>query len=319
MKTKKVIGIDLGGTKLATVLFNVEGRAIDKSVTPIGSKKGEEVGALIIKELESMLSKTDNEVSVGISVPGIYNSKNGNVWAPNIPGWEQYPLYEKIMTILQDKGISLSIDSDRSCYILGEYWQGNAKGCENAIFIAVGTGIGAGIIVNGTILRGISASAGAIGWMALNRPYLEEYKSYGCFESHASGEGIVRMAQKYIDEDASYDGLLKKDDKKNLNTEDVFKAYKLNDPIGERAINEAVQYWGMATANLVSIFNPEKVLLGGGVFDSASNLLSRIIKEAKHWAQPIAMKDVTIELAGLGNEAGIYGAGYLGLSNKKKK
>src|SRR5678810_995824 len=101
------------------------------------------------------------------------NSKNGTVWAPNIPGWDNYPLLEEMRKISGD--IPVSVESDRSCYILGEMWQGNAKGTGNAIFLAVGTGIGAGIVVDGNVLHGANDIVGAIGWMALHHPYKEEY------------------------------------------------------------------------------------------------------------------------------------------------
>lgn len=309
----KVIGIDLGGTKLATVLFDDKGTMIKKRFAPLDKRKGSEVGRLITSELKKMLSENDDIVSVGISVPGIYHQDTGKVWAPNIPEWDDYPLREEIDSTLKDDK-SLFIDSDRSCYILGEIWKGNAVGCKNAIFIAVGTGIGAGIMVNGEILRGIGNSAGAVGWMALDRPFQEPYSKYGCFESHASGEGIVRTAKKYLSEKADYNGVLEKSySEDSLTTRDIFSAYYEKDTIAIRVIDEAIEFWGMALANLISIFNPEKIIFGGGVFDAAGDFIDDIREEAKRWAQPIGFEQVSVELAALGNEAGIYGAGYLAL------
>src|SRR5690606_7336356 len=117
-------------------------------------------------------------------------NKSGTVWAPNIPGWEDYPLKAELEAVLNR--IPVSIDSDRACYILGEYWKGAAQNCEDAIFLAVGTGIGAGILADGRILRGAGDIAGAIGWMALDHPYQEKYIPCGCFEYQASGDGVAR-------------------------------------------------------------------------------------------------------------------------------
>lgn len=315
----KVIGIDLGGTKLATVLFDVQGNMIHKQLASLDNRKGSEVGLLITSELKKMLSEHKNVVSVGVSVPGIYHQETGEVWAPNIPDWEEYPLRDELTSLLEGDDISVVIDSDRSCYILGEIWKGNAVGCKNAIFIAVGTGIGAGIMANGQILQGIGNSAGAVGWMALDRPHRQPYTKYGCFESHASGEGLVRMAKKYLSETPDYEGVLKEYATKNsLTTRDIFNAYYEKDPIAERVIHEAIDFWGMAVSNLISIFNPDKVLFGGGVFDAAAVFLDDIKNEAKYWAQPIAFKQASIELAALGNEAGIYGAGYLAILENNK-
>src|SRR5690606_32241239 len=100
---------------------------------------------------------------------------SGKVWVPNIPGWTEYPLYQELSEIINDASMHIHIDNDRACSLLGELWMGKAKECKDAIFLAVGTGIGAGILVNGQILNGASGAAGAIGWMALNRPFMPEY------------------------------------------------------------------------------------------------------------------------------------------------
>lgn len=308
-----LIAIDVGGTKIAGALFSKEGYLIEKIVDSVDDRKGKEVGDLICLQIKKLVNKNRTVEAIGLSIPGIYFSENGTVWAPNIAGWKSYPLKNHIQQEI--KNIPVTIDSDRSCYILGEVWKGNAKGCKNAIFLAVGTGIGAGILVNGRVLYGTGNIAGAVGWMGLNRPHRTEYSQYGCFEYHASGEGLVRVAQDFLDENLSYDGNLRKIDPNKLTTRDIFTAFEKDDPIASQVIHEAVEFWGMATANLVSIINPEKIIFGGGVFDTAASLLDRIKEEAKRWAQPIAVKQVSIDISGLGSEAGIYGAAYLALTS----
>jgi glucokinase len=214
--------------------------------------------------------------------------------------------------------IPVQIESDRSCYILGEVWKGDAQECKDAIFIAVGTGIGAGIMVDGQVLRGQGGIAGAIGWMGLDRPFQPDYSKYGCFEYHASGDGLARIARKYIDEKPAYQGFLSSKSQEGITSRDVFAAYKQDDSIANRVIQKAVEYCGMAAANLISIFNPEKIIFGGGVFDAAAPLLNQIKTEAKKWAQPLAFKEVTIELARLGSDAGLFGAAYLAMSARNE-
>ena len=237
--------------------------------------------------------------AIGVSVPGISYSKTGKVWAPNIPGWEDYPLRREIRSAVQDQTIRIAIDSDRACYILGETWRGGAKGCRNAIFLAVGTGIGAGILMDGRILRGAHDIAGAIGWLALNRPFQRKYVGCGCFEYHASGAGLAKVANEL--------------GHKELTARDTFAAYDRCDPLARRVIAQAVEFWGMAVANLVSLFNPEKIIFGGGVFGPGAKLLGDIYAEAKKWAQPISIKQVKLQPSKLGGDAGLYGAGYLAL------
>ncbi len=182
-----VIGIDLGGTKLACAVFTEDGGMGTKSTVLLEGRTGHDVGALITSKVgELMRGSRDRVTAVGVSVPGISYSEKGTVWAPNIPGWTDYPLRDEIRASIGDTSIDIAIESDRACCILGETWNGAASGCRNAVFLAVGTGIGAGILVDGVILRGASDIAGCIGWMALDRPYRDEYIQCGCFEYYAS-------------------------------------------------------------------------------------------------------------------------------------
>src|SRR5207253_4376371 len=117
--------------------------------------------------------------------------------------------------------IPVVIDSDRACYISGEVWQGNAKGCHDAIFLSVGTGIGAGILVNGNILRGAHNVGGAIGWMALNRPHENKYLDCGCFEYYTSGEGIATRAWELVNQRKDYGGELLNKKTEKLLAQDI--------------------------------------------------------------------------------------------------
>lgn len=310
-----VIALDLGGTKLATALFDETGAMSHQQVQPLEKRQGKAVGRLITDQIEQLLTKaTPQHIeinAIGISIPGIYYSKTGEVWAPNIPGWTEYPLLDQIKAMPQMRSIQVKMDSDRACYILGETWQGAARGCRNAIFLAIGTGIGAGILVDGQILRGQGDIAGAVGWMALDRSFQEVYRNCGCFEYHASGEGLVRVARSLITKDKNYSGLLRQKSIDQITSHDIFAAYQHADPIATTVLNEAIAYWGMAVANLVSIFNPEKIIFGGGVFGPAAQFLDQIKHEAERWAQPISMKQVALEISTLGGNAGLIGAGRL--------
>ena len=315
-KKKNVgLGIDLGGTKIAAALFSSNGMISPKEVVYLENRVGNQVAEQIIEIIHFFWKWADkNELrisAIGIAVPGIYYSKTGRVWAPNVPGWEDYPLLEELSNIFND--ISIKIDSDRACYILGETWKGSSIGCKDAIFLAVGTGIGAGILIDGQVLRGANDIAGAIGWMTLTSPYLSEYKHYGCFEYHASGEGLSRMAEKYSENNTD---LFKDADQltgNQITSMNIFDAYRKDHSTAIKVIRESIEFWGKASANLVSLFNPEKIIFGGGVFGPAIQFLDEIYMEAKKWAQPISINKVKFEPSKFGGEAGLYGAGYLSL------
>jgi len=309
-----VLAIDLGGTKLSCAVFTGEGTILHKETTALNNSTGKEVGQLITSSIKKLFSAQKDEGniinSIGIAVPGISHKKSGTVWAPNISGWKNYPLLQEVKEISNE--IPVSIDSDRACYILGESWKGNAKGCSDAIYLAVGTGIGAGILVNGSVLHGAYDIAGAIGWMALDRPFEDKYISCGCFEYHASGEGLTKVAREIIQSNNRTSELSKL---VAITARDIFSAYEKNDAVAIAVIKQAIEFWGMAIANLVSLFNPEKIILGGGVFGPAIKFISGIREEASKWAQPVSMQQVSIEASALGSDAGLYGAALVALQN----
>lgn len=311
-----VLAFDLGGTKLAAAMFTQEGDIVFASATPLGERTGRDVGQLVLDEADLLLQKAAEEnqqvTAIGICVPGIAYAQTGNVWAPNIPGWKDYPLGKQLKEKFEPLTISAFIDSDRACSILGEVWKGNARGCRDAVFLTVGTGIGAGILADNRILRGAGDIAGAIGWMGLDRPYSAKYNSCGCFEYHASGEGIARVAKEWLHKQPS---VLLSVPGMEITAKDVFAAAENGDALAVSVIQNAVECWGMAVANLVSLFNPEKIIFGGGVFGPALKYMDAIAGEAKKWAQPIAMRQVMIQGSALGTEAGLYGAGKLALDS----
>jgi glucokinase len=291
-----IAAIDLGGTKVAGAVFNSTGEITHREVRPLSGATGPEVGALIL-DLVHTFSQQSRVDAIGVAVPGIYHNDTGTVWAPNIAGWDDYPLLKELRMASH---IPVAIESDRTCYILGETWHGHARGMNDAVFVAVGTGIGAGIMLAGRVLRGSQDVAGAIGWLSLSNDFHSEYQACGDFEFHASGPGIARAAGC-------------------ANAEAAFEAYARGEPVATQAIKTAVAYWGRAVANLVSLLNPQMIVFGGGVFGPGAALLDDIYAEALKWAQPISIRQVKLVASALGNDAGLYGAGAVGLEIANRK
>jgi glucokinase len=302
-------GIDLGGTKLAAAAFDDAGEILHRESVQLAGRKGAAVGKLI-SELARKLARDHACKATGVCVPGLYRSATGTVWAPNIPEWDDYPLLDELSGALSPSH-NVTIDSDRAAYILGETWRGAARGAKDAIFIAVGTGIGAGILSGGRIIRGHGDVAGAIGWLALDRPFASRFVQHGCFEDQASGPGLVRVARDLMAESVSYRGGLLQGEE--LTPDRIFSAFEKGDPIAVKVLENAFELWGMAAANLVSLFNPEMIVFGGGIFGPASQFMDRIRSHAKRWAQPIAIEQVRFVASQLGSDAGLYGAGRLAM------
>jgi glucokinase len=312
-----VIAVDLGGTKSAAALVTQEGRILARRRSLLRLRAGDEVAALIAEQCTALVADAgerglETPTSVGVAVPGIYHAQNGTVWAPNVGGWDDYPLRDTLRRAL-GPAVRVVITNDRAACILGETWRGAAAGARDAIFLAVGTGIGAGIMVDGRVVRGHADIAGAIGWLALERPFDDRWTRCGDFEYHASGPGLATVARDLIERTPAYHGSLRGLDADDLTADRIFAAHETGDAIAERVIAQAVERWGMATANLVSLFNPQTIVFGGGVFGPALRFLDAIRDEARRWAQPIAMRQVTLVPSALRGDAAVYGVARLAL------
>lgn len=367
--------VDIGGTKIASALFTREGEisavskiAIDKAG---GDAAAAQVAAVIGGLAEAARSAGGRLLAVGLCVPGIAYGGSGKVWAPNIPGWDQYPLRDKIRSDLishdiplfglaqgiassspairpkrtkraegrnapeahggdfgeisvkslsdedwteptSSKGTPLIIESDRSAYVAGEAWKGAAAGARDAVFLAVGTGIGAGIIADGRIVHGHEDIAGAVGWFGLDPAFKPEYAAMGSFEAEASGNSVARKARERLAQGApSAMRDLAGGDLAAVTAETVAAAARRGDPLAREVVAGVVTYLGMGIANIVSILNPEVIVLGGGLFQAADLFLEPARLEFRRWAQPLAARSVRIELSTLGENAGLYGCGRL--------
>lgn len=318
-----VISVDVGGTKISGGLFNRTGMAGERKKWLIGSRQGNETAELIswmVAELMKDAQATGEKItSVGLCVPGIVRLNTGTVWAPNIPGWDDFPLIGFLQENFPDAGITFFAGSDRSCQILGEAWKGAARGCANAVVIAVGTGIGAGIMSDGHVLHGHGDIAGATGWMALETPFKPEFTACGNFEYYASGNGIGARARDMLSSLPDYKGHMLTGKKiEDITAHDVFSHYPGGDPVAVAVIRKVISLWGMAAANFVSLFNPEKIVWSGGIFGPATVFLDDIYREALLWAQPVSIRQVTFVAAELGEDAGLYGAARLAMMNEKE-
>ena len=306
------IAVDLGGTKCAAALANGKGELVNHQTAMVAGSKGADVAGLIMKQIEAMLAhaalKYHQVDGIGISVPGISDRWKGTVWAPNIEGWERFPLHQYLKDHLTRHELPVIIENDRAASLLGEHWLGAAREARNAIYLAVGTGIGAGILSDGKLVRGASDIAGAIGWLALQRPFESKYRHCGNFEYYASGEGLVRAAHELAPRSGSR--LFQKGKPDGYTAEMLFDSYEKKDPVARKVIDQAIELWGMACANLVSLFNPEVIVFGGGLFGPGLGYLDRIYRESIRWAQPLAMRQVKFLPSALKGTAPLLGAVY---------
>jgi glucokinase len=292
-----VVAVDVGGTKLSSAIVDATGKTFNREKVPV--ERGG-VGACVeqiadaVRQAISTASVSQEQIrAVGVIVPGIYFANTGNVWVPNLWGHEQVPLRAELERALT---LPFVIDSDRAGYVLGEQWFGVARGLDDVVFLAVGTGIGAGIISGGRLLRGSGDIAGAVGWFALNAHWQEIYKQVGCWEAESAGPGLARRVGA-------------------ASAEEVVAAAGNGHAWARDAIQESARYLGMGIANIVSILNPQMIVLGGGLMQAADLFLEPVKHVMAEWAQPIAARQVRIETTSLGEDAGLLGAARLALGS----
>lgn len=306
-------GIDVGGTKMASALFAEDGKMSGRRKAPIATGPAEKPVrqiAGLIRGLEDRARIQGGELgAIGVCIPGVVFAGSGRVWAPNIPGWDHFPLRNRLAVKAK---IPLVLDSDRSAYVLGEQWCGAARGKKDVVFLAVGTGIGAGILSGGRLIRGSRDIAGAVGWFGLDPRFKSEYAARGCFEAEASGGSIGRKAREFLAAgEPSLMRTMVQGRTENVTAQTVVESARAGDPLARHILDTAATYLAMGVANIVSILNPEMIVLGGGLFQASDLLLEPVRREFKKWAQPLAAQKVRIELSVLGENAGLYGAAKL--------
>ncbi len=279
-----ILAADVGATKTAVALVDERGRVHQRHVLP---------SARTPRESAAQIARFSSGcTAAGIVVPGIYSPATGLAWCPNLWGADEVPLRQALRDQL---AFDVFIDSDRAGWVLGESWLGAARGLRHVVFVAIGTGIGVGILADGAVVRGASGIAGAAGWFALTPEWKDVYGTVGCWEAEAAGPGSARFA-------GLADGAA------------VVRAARCGDTAALEVLDRAARFTGMGIANLISVLDPEAVILGGGFVVGAWDLiLDRIRSEVRRWAQPIAASRCRIELTRLGEDAALLGAARLAL------
>ncbi len=289
------LAADLGGTKIRAARFDARGRLQALVETPTPAADGEAVAAAVIAVLEQL--RTPAPQGIGVCVPGLVYP-DGHVWAPNLPGWQRYPLRARIRRGLAGYDGPVLIESDRNAFIAGEVWRGRARGARDAIAVMLGTGIGAGIWSGGRLLRGRHELAGAMGWLAVDQDLRPGYRQRGCLETLAAGPALAAAARAAG---------------RNWDAPALVRRAQAGDPLARLLLAQAGAALGRGLANLVSLLNPEIIILSGGVADAAGKLLlAPAQRELRRWAQPLAARQVKLAVSRLGARAPLLGlAGML--------
>jgi len=301
------IGIDLGGTSVKYALATQAGRILKEGIRP--SYAQSDVRSILenlAAAAEEMKSFAESEglkaEVVGIGTPGNVNIETGVLMGstPNFRAWRDVGISDEMQKLT---GLPVYADNDGNLMALAEAKLGAGKGCRNLICITVGTGIGGGIILNGSLYRGSACAGAELGHAVINTEGIRcNCGSTGCLEMYASATAMIRRFTGYC----LRDGI--SPEKKEPDAAYLFDLYKKGDRQAKQAIDESMYFLGRGLASFINIFNPEMIIIGGGVAEAGDMFLNGIRKITFQYAMEKPAENVRIERALLGNRAGFLGA-----------
>ena len=317
------VGVDLGGTKIMAGVFDAQLRSVAHARLSTKATRGPSaVIERIARCIRDAVDEADLDLKqvrgVGVGAPGAVNPEEGKViFAPNLPGWKGVPLEKELGKELERP---VFIENDCNVSTLGVYHAELKGKPKSLIGIFLGTGIGGGLILNGQLYSGFNRTAGEVGHMILEVGGPKcNCGNRGCFEALAGRNAIFRRIQVAVKEGQKtvLTDMLGSD-LDDLRSGDLRKALKRGDKFVEQVIEEAAEYTGIAVANLINVFNPEVVVLGGGLIQQlADDMMAIIVETAMDNAMEGTSNGIDIVASDLGDEAGITGAAVLARMNTK--
>ena len=315
---KYVVGVDLGGTKISTALSNLNGEVISQTTVPTNANEGEiPVLTRIIESIEKVIkdgSANYEEIKgIGIGSPGPLDAEKGTIiYTPNLP----FKNFNLIEPINKKFGLPVFLDNDANVAAIGEYMFGAGRGAKNVVFFTVSTGVGGGAVLNGKIYRGHTSNALEIGHMTVapDGPRCN-CGNIGCVEATSSGTAIAKRGQEALT--SKVETSLRKYE--TITSYEVFTEAAAGDPVCVDIINNALNYLGIAVANAVSIFDPEVIIIGGGVSKAGDIVFDTVRKVVNKRCFKSMAESVKIVPAGLGTDAGVIGAVALALLETESK
>ncbi len=309
---KKVLAFDLGGTKFAFGVVAENGEVLGSDKIETLAKQGPEQAIQRVNlAAQSLLQKLDIKseelIGIGIASPGPLDISKGCVdGSPNLPGWTGYSIEQGLSTFFN---LPARIDNDANAAALGEYKFGAGKNKKNMVYLTVSTGIGGGVIVDGRLMRGANGNAAELGHLTLNiNGPACPCGANGCFEMYASGTAIARRTREAIQAGALSQILSLAGSLEKITTYHILDALQKEDELAKKIWNETTEYLGRGLAVVINTFNPELIVVGGGVTAAGELLFKPVREKALRYAFPRLAAVCSIVPAGLGSNVGVVGA-----------
>lgn len=313
MEKKYVVGVDLGGTKIYTALVDLEGDIIkEKTVETLAHEGEQAVMGRIVDTINYVIDGTDKNLikSIGIGSPGPLDVKNGIIIEnSNLP----FKNFAIVKTIKETYDLPTYLDNDANVATLGEFMFGAGKGTENMVFITASTGIGGGAVLNGKLFRGSTGNALEVGHTTVAKEGPRcGCGNLGCAEALGSGTAIGKRAKEAVLSNA----VTSLKNYENVTAKEVFKEAANGDRVAKNILNTSLTYLGIAVANTITNFDPEKVVVGGGVVNGGDIVIDTIRNVVEERCMAAFVDNCTIEKAILGGKAGVLGAAALAIMER---
>ncbi len=314
MGKKYVVGVDLGGTKIYTALVDLDGNIVKEVTVKTEAQKGDAVVLeKMLNTIDDVLIGTDiSEVkAIGVGSPGPLDVENGLiVYTPNLP----FKNFNIVKPIRDKYNIDTYLDNDANVATLSEYMFGAGKGSKNMVYVTVSTGIGGGAILNGSLFRGSTSNALEIGHMTVMKGGPRcGCGNTGCAEALASGTAIMKRAKEAVE--SKIDTSLK--DYEEVTAKEVFLEAEKGDKVSKDILNDALSYLGITISNIANSFDPDKIIIGGGVSEAGRIVFDKIDFEMERRCLKTIYNNCKIEKAVLGSKAGVLGAAALAILESK--
>jgi glucokinase len=309
----EVFAVDLGGTKCSAAVVDRSGHLLSRRTVAVDHTSPNAPVLQIIQLAEQFGVPKRAFQAAGVAVPGLVRS-NGTVWAPNLPGWDRMPLASRLKRSL---GIPVLVESDRNAAIVGESWRGAARGKSDAIVFMVGTGIGAGILSGGRVLRGAHELSGCAGWLTITEAKNGASSGIGELEWLAAGPAIARAAQERLQ--AGEESSLSQIDCSRITAHDVAAAARKADPLAVEIFRRAGTLLGYGIANMVNLLDPQVIILGGGLAAVSDLYIDSLRAAVLERAQPLSAAQVKVVVSRLGDKANLLGCARLAWDHAGKR
>lgn len=308
-----VFAVDLGGTKCSAAVVDRSGRLLSRRTVAVDHTSPNAPVLQIIQLAEQFGVPKRAFQAAGVAVPGLVRS-NGTVWAPNLPGWDRMPLASRLKRSL---GIPVLVESDRNAAIVGESWRGAARGKSDAIVFMIGTGIGAGILSGGRVLRGAHELSGCAGWLTITEAKNVASSGIGELEWLAAGPAIARAAQERLQ--AGEESSLSQIDCSRITAHDVAAAARKADPLAVEIFRRAGTLLGYGIANMINLLDPQVIILGGGLAAVSDLYIDSLRAAVLERAQPLSAAQVKVVVSRLGDKANLLGCARLAWDHAGKR